>query len=164
MDTKTIARFWTKVDKAGPIPPHCPELGPCWGWTASKSHDGGYGKFRFNGRKVAAHRFAWEIERGPIPDGDGYHGTCVLHRCDNKSCVRPSHLVLGTQHDNIIDMAAKGRRRPTNGEANPRAKLTQRDVLAIRAARAEGTTIVRLARQFGVSHQLISRITNGGVW
>lgn len=76
----------------------------CWLWLGTRNRRSGYGRFRLNGRLLAAHRVAWEFEFDPIPDGMN-----VLHRCDNPPCVRPSHLFLGTQQDNVDDMVAKGR-------------------------------------------------------
>lgn len=105
-------RFWPKVDKAGPIPPHRPELGPCWVWMASVFEDrNGYGKFqagegRATAEAVYAHRYAWELTWGTVPDG-----LWVLHHCDNPPCVRLDHLFLGTAADNVADMMAKGRHR-----------------------------------------------------
>lgn len=97
-------RFWSKVDKNGPVPEHCPELGQCWVWTASYRRDG-YGQFGYEGKpSVGAHRVAWIFAEGPIPDG-----LWVLHHCDNKLCVRRSHLFLGTRTDNIRDMHDKDR-------------------------------------------------------
>lgn len=102
-------RFWAKVDKNGPIVPGMTT--PCWLWTGARA--GGYGKVYVGGRSggmVGAHRVAWEVLVGPIPDG-----LRVLHRCDNPPCVRAdpdpalSHLFIGTQSDNLRDMAAKGR-------------------------------------------------------
>ena len=92
------ARFWAKVQKTD----------SCWLWTAAKNRFG-YGRFMLNGKVVRAHRVAWTLAYGQIPEGAGFHGTCVLHLCDNPMCVNPSHLVLGTQGENCRDMASKGR-------------------------------------------------------
>lgn len=97
-------RFWEKVNVNAP--------GGCWEWTGSRTMAGrGYGTIGIGGRSTLAHRVSWEIKNGPIPDGPGHHGVCVLHRCDNPPCVRPDHLFLGTQKDNVEDMDTKGRRR-----------------------------------------------------
>ena len=85
----------------------------CWLWTASVN-DKGYGKLSISaGIWKKAHRISWEINVGPIPKGSGYHGTCVLHKCDVPSCVNPDHLFLGTNADNIYDRMDKGRGRKT---------------------------------------------------
>ena len=109
MDDKTIARFFAKVDKNGPVPeriPHRPpDLGPCWLWTAALSKLTGYGRFKVAGMEKRAHRVAFEIEHGSIPEGE-----CVLHHCDNEPCVNHSHLFLGSHADNVADCIAKGRR------------------------------------------------------
>ena len=86
-------RFWSRVEKSR----------YCWNWKAHKTPRG-YGGICVNGKKQRAHRVAWTLERGEIPDG-----IFVLHECDNPSCVRPSHLFLGTQKDNMRDMIKKGR-------------------------------------------------------
>ncbi len=91
-------RLWEKVDRSG----------DCWIWKGAISNKG-YGSFRFNNKTELAHRVAWILVNGPIPDGVGDHGTCVLHSCDNPRCVNPAHLFLGTQVDNINDMVRKGR-------------------------------------------------------
>jgi hypothetical protein len=89
------ARFWKSVNKDG----------YCWLWTR-KPDAYGYGVFSVNGRHTRAHRFSWELHHGPVPDG-----LWVLHKCDTPACVRPDHLFIGTQMDNVTDMIAKGRYR-----------------------------------------------------
>lgn len=95
----TAQRFWPKVDKAGPLPPWAPFLGPCWLWTAGTSW-GGYGKFSLGAREdggAYAHRVAYELEVGPIPDG-----LVIDHLCRVRLCVRPDHLEPVTNRVNLL--------------------------------------------------------------
>ena len=101
-----LERFWSRVDKNGPVPTHRPELGPCWVFTGSDRGPLGHARMHVRNKRTSAHRFAWELEHGPIADG-----LQVLHHCDNGACVRGAHLFLGTQADNMRDMSEKGRQR-----------------------------------------------------
>ncbi len=92
--------FWARVTKG--------DSKSCWNWTGGKNEKG-YGALRFLGERILAHRLSWIIHNGPIPEHDSYHGFCILHRCDNPSCVNPDHLFLGTHQDNMDDMVAKNR-------------------------------------------------------
>lgn len=165
MDERTIARFWSYVDKNGPVAR--PGLTNCWLWTRGR-YKNGYGQFRPGSSRVVAqrgaHRFAWILEHGPIPDG-----LCVLHECDVRHCVR--HLFLGTRQDNTADMVkkdrqARGARLPDQcGAANARAVLTETDVLEIRARHAKGgVSQGELAATFGVSRTLVNHIVLRGIW
>lgn len=88
-------RFWSKVDKDGPIPPYRPELGPCWIWTRARDPKG-YGEFGLARRSLRAHRWAWIDANGPVPDG-----LELDHLCRVPACVRPSHLEAVTSAENI---------------------------------------------------------------
>lgn len=164
-------RFWSKVNKDGPVPAHSPGLGPCWLWTASKRHKG-YGAFayRVNGIPVndRAHRYSYRIHVGPVAVEQ-----CVLHRCDVPACVNPEHLWVGTRADNNADMAAKGRKIVggtynragyRRGEAHGMAKLTTADVLAIRADRTTGLSYSKLAAKYGIGIATAFQIVRGALW
>jgi hypothetical protein len=146
-----IERFWAKVDRNGP--------NGCWLWTASLTSYG-YGQIGIAGRNINAHRLSWELHNGPIPEHDSYHGYCVCHTCDNRRCVNPAHLFLGTQKDNLHDMAAKGRKNTEcmRGEGNPNSKLTSSDVCAIRELASQGVGFREIGRRFGVGHSTIGGI------
>lgn len=133
----------------------------CWNWTAYKNSSG-YGMMSVGNKNRTAHRISYEFHNGPIPPGNGSHGTCVCHRCDNPACINPKHLFLGDVADNVADKMAKGRHAWLTGETHPSAKLTESDVLAIRAA--ENITHRSLADQYGVSRPLITAIRSGRVW
>jgi hypothetical protein len=148
--TRPLAdRFWEKVDRAGAVVR--PELGPCWIWTgATKGF--GYGHVAISrGRHSVAHRVAWELTFGAIPDG-----LKVLHRCDVPACVRADHLFLGTNADNTKDMMVKGR--------HLSSKLTAADAAAIRSEAAQGVRKSVLARKFGMSHTAICDVVRGRTW
>jgi len=127
----------------------------CWLWLGMVNN-GGYGEIKCKGKEkapqVRAHRVAWELYRGSVPEG-----LCVLHRCDTKLCVNPAHLFLGTHRDNNLDMRSKGRERPPSGEQHWNFKLTEDQVAQIRAADGTQATI---AKAFGTHQSVISRIKN----
>src|SRR5438876_1199434 len=120
---------------------------PCVLWTRSQNGHG-YGKLSLGGRIVAAHRAVYEERIGPIPAG-----LMVLHHCDTRSCINPAHLFLGTARDNAMDAVAKGRWKsnPPKGERSPNAKVTAREVLAIRERHRNGESFASLARDYGIS-------------
>lgn len=146
-------RFWAKVERRSGD--------DCWPWLGA-TNGAGYGTISRGGRNAmaTAHRVAYELCVGAIPAG---HFVC--HRCDNPICVNPAHLFAGTPAENTHDMMAKGRARRgrTVGEASPHAKLTEAAVREIR--KQLGTRRTRdIAKDFGVSKTLISRIGTGQNW
>ena len=140
----------------------------CWEWS-KKCHATGYAEIsvQINGRRmmVKAHRLMYAITVGPVPEG-----LVVCHRCDNRKCVNPSHLFLGTQRDNIADAVSKKRHVSLPGEENPSNKLTTEQVADIRrrvvvtGVGCKGGNQSALAREFGVSKGHINNIVHNRVW
>jgi len=151
LDPKQTARFQAKV--------HRQAITECWEWTAHVSTSG-YGLFRVGKRMVSAHRLAYFLGNKTQP-GELH----VLHRCDNKLCCNPTHLFLGTNRDNIDDYAAKGLSRNLGhtqiGERNGHARLTERDVLAMRAS---GDSQCSIAARYGISQAMVSKIKRRKRW
>ena len=160
MGGDACSRFWSKVDRSG----------ECWSWLGALDRKG-YGRFSVgnsrgpNGTRcnsmVAAHRFSYEQAFGSAA------GLFVLHRCDNPRCVRPEHLFLGTNLDNVRDMDAKGRRVTVvkRGSSHANAVLDEDKVRSIfRQHRVEGVTQAELARRHGVSRGAINHIFTGRLW
>jgi hypothetical protein len=143
----TVAEFWRQVCQSG----------ECWIWIGTCPNR--YGRFGFAGRKVPAHRFAYELENGAIPAGLN-----ILHRCDNPRCVRPAHLFIGTHTDNMRDMFSKGRRRILKGAAQGQAKLTDDSVRTIRQKYANGARQIDLSAEFHVDQTTISKIVLRKAW
>ena len=149
--TSLAERFWAKVQKTD----------GCWNWTGSTDHYG-YGLVHVNAKNKRfqllkkTHRIVWELTYGPI--ADGLH---VLHHCDNPRCVRPTHLFLGTQHDNMRDRDTK-ERQPRGSQLS---NLTNVDVLTIRARYAAGKSSQQaLADQYGVKREAIGKIVRRERW
>jgi hypothetical protein len=156
----------------------------CWEWPNT---NGDYGRMAFFGKDEGIHRISWILEYGEIPDG-----LCVLHRCDNPPCSRPSHLFLGTKIDNTADMVSKGRQakgdkngsrihpeslprgenhgmntcpeRRTYGERNGMAQFTERQVLEIRERFNEGEKVLKIAQDLEKSYHSIYGIVKRLKW
>lgn len=141
-----VSNFWSRVDKS-------PEA--CWTWNGRISR-GGYGIFVFEHKVQKAHRLSWIFTFGAIP-----FGLCVCHHCDNRICVNPAHLFLGTKAENNFDRDRKGRGRQLFGVENSASKLTDADVISIRSSN-ETTKVAAL--RYGVSQQTISNIRKRETW
>jgi hypothetical protein len=132
----------------------------CWLWQGAINNDG-YGTIKSSGRAMKAHRAAWVLFRGAIPAS-----TCVMHRCDNPTCVNPAHLTVGTHLENMRDMRRKGRgpERPT-GVRNPNHRLTLEQVVELRRLYAAGGwRQVDLAARFGIKQPQVSSIVRRESW
>ncbi len=144
-------RFWAKVDKSG----------DCWVWTGSRFSNGyGYVGVIRNGVKgsALAHRVAFELAYGTVPAG-----LMVCHRCDNRSCVRPLHLFLGTAKANAEDMVAKERH--ARGSQRPSARLNEKIVAEMRRRYREGAvSIEALAAEHGVCMYTVQAAVRGIRW
>lgn len=179
LDPETSKRFWARVEIVD-------DETSCWLWLGGR-YGRGYGSFPIRpGKNVTASRFAYADKVGPIPEGK-----FVCHHCDVRLCVRPDHLFVGTQKDNIGDAVAKGRmqsgeqhwtkRMPERiphgadtggvkgapkrrGPLNGNAKLTDDDVREIRRLHASKTPLAEICARFGISKAQVSRIGTGKRW
>lgn len=133
----------------------------CWNWTGSLRWDG-YGQFQavaLTGKRAGmpASRASWMIHRGDIPAG-----MLVCHHCDNRRCVNPDHLFLGTPRDNSQDMVAKNR--SYQGRRHWKAKLDEAKVVQIRQLRSQGLKIRVIAERYGVTTSAIDGVLSGANW
>lgn len=148
--------FWMKVDRRSPA--------ECWEWKAS-TNNRGYGQFWIGHTFVGAHRFSYELVHGFILDSS----KCVCHKCDNRKCVNPFHLFLGTHQDNENDKVSKGRQAKGNnngqgGTKNWKNKLSESDVLSIRKLHKNGVSYAFLSEKFGVTESNIYYIVSHKSW
>lgn len=187
-DGKYCSRKCYQQDRLGPLPDRFWSLvlktegDECWLWQGSRTTTG-YGRFSIQDKHYQAHRIAYELTFGMILCSDIF----VCHRCDTPLCMRPDHLFLGTNQDNLRDMSRKGRsgahvhpetlargdrsgsrmhpESRLRGEQNPSAKLTGEKVREIRRLRAtEQWSQYRLAAFFGISRPVIGAILRGKTW
>jgi hypothetical protein len=150
--TKTQT-FWSRVDKK--------TVDECWEWLGGHWTKG-YPCFSWNGHALRAHRVSYEIYSGHrIPKH-----LFACHSCDNPGCVNPHHIFIGTNSDNQIDAARKGRLRPprVHGEQHPKARLTEEQVLAIRELNAKGIGYRKLSKIFPVHRVTIKDIVRRRTW
>ncbi len=145
-------RFWSFVSKAGED--------DCWYWIAY-TNPGGYGMMQRSGRGTVdrAHRISWKIHYGPIPNGSH-----VLHRCDVRNCVNPRHLFLGTNADNVADKVSKNRTARIVGSRNGLARLSEYQVVSLRALMDGGMSIKALSRQWPIPGSTLRHIKYRRTW
>jgi len=146
-----MQRFWSKVKKQSPH----------WIWQAATRSEGRYGIFYFNGKIEAAHRVAWILTNGDIPDDMD-----VLHKCDIGLCVNPECLFLGTHMQNMQDRNIKGRAcgGVLNGMHNPNRKLTEYDVKAIRRLYDKNIPVAHIALLHQTCETNVHKIVKRETW
>ena len=159
---QTIAAFHARVKRG--------EAAECWPWTGGATVTG-YGCVWFNHRQDMAHRVAYILANGELPEG--LH---ILHACDNPPCCNPAHLSVGTAGDNNRDAIRKGRHshgpahsdalraRAFRGESVPNSRLSESDVVRIRQSLASGETHTAIALRYGVRRETISSINQNRTW
>ena len=139
-------RFWSKVDIRNSE--------ECWNWLGSKHLE--YGRLKYHNQHYRSHRVSWTYFYGRIPTG-----LCVLHHCDNRTCVNPGHLFLGTIIDNIADMVRKGRNARGRKTTWDRQKLTPKEVRLIRESPQRNC---ELAVKYAVDPSVVSRVRRNKIY
>lgn len=144
-------RFWTKVAIT--------TTDQCWEWKASK-RPLGYGQFRYIGSKYKhAHWVAHELIKGPVPADK-----MVLHSCDNRGCVNPGHLRIGTAKDNRQDTILRNRHNAAKGEQHHKSRLSLVAAKEIKKLLSEGVKPMDISRQFNIGHSSVYQIRDGVLW
>lgn len=165
-DAEYPKHFYSKVNKRGSFP-HAvacrlyPEIAGtrCWNWPLTREGQR-YGQVGFRGKVCQSHRVSFQLATGKELDNSDY----ICHKCDNPSCVRPSHLFLADQLDNMRDMVSKKRSIHRYGEANPCNKLSIEDIEKIKKLLKREWTQPRIASRFGISRRVVSAINTGKHW
>lgn len=146
-----VSRFHNKVER---IPGF-----DCHFWSGAMTKNG-YGKFADGkGSWILAHRQAYELKFGKIEKN-----LYACHKCDNKLCVNPDHIFLGTAKDNAVDRDKKKRRIALKGEDHGRSKLTSKDVNEIRMLYSSGSSTWELGKRYDVNHKTVQDIVNRKIW
>jgi hypothetical protein len=144
-----LSRFWAKVERL--------TSEECWPWKGCVLKPAGYGQMWWEGKLQGAHRIAFIIAGGTIPEH-----RYVCHSCDNPSCVNPAHLFVGTPKENSGDMVTK--RRSAAGIKNGYSKLTDNEVLQIRQRKEAGESLGSLAASFQIDKTHVSKIVKRQCW
>lgn len=148
LSTQLIESYWLRVSKTN----------SCWIWTGDTDKRYGYGRVSINDKKYIASRVAWTIEHGVCPP----RNKLVCHTCDNRKCVNPKHLFLGSHKQNSLDAARK--RRMCHGASHYLTTLTVLDVKKIRTAVADGEKHLVVAERFKITRSAVGAIVTGKNW